>query len=99
MNPIKRPCAASTILNSSFLILNCLPSQAQRVAYDGDGAEGHGGSGEHGGEEAEGGERDADDVVDERPEEVFFDVPHGAAAHDERIFHGLEVGMEEDDAC
>ena len=60
--------------------------QAQGVAYHAEAGKAHGSSTEHGvqrqaeGDEHACGQRDADDVVDERPEQVFVDVAQGSTA-------------------
>ena len=60
--------------------------QSQGVAHDAEAGQAHGSSTEHGiqrqaeGDEQTSRQRDADDIVDERPEQVLVDVPQGGAA-------------------
>lgn len=71
--------------------------EAEAGEDDGDGGECHGGATGDWGEVAEGGEWDADDVVDECPEEVLADGGHGLAGEGEGSADGTEVVCGEGD--
>ena len=76
--------------------------QPQGIAHDTEAGKAHGRSPEHGvqgqaeGDEHTGGQRDADDVVDERPEQVFVDVAQGGAAQPNGGGHIGEPGVHQD---
>ena len=75
--------------------------QAQGVAYHAEAGKAHGSSTEHGvqrqaeGDEHACGQRDADDVVDERPEQVFVDVAQGSAAQADGGGHVRQLGVHQ----
>ena len=76
--------------------------QPQGIAHNTEAGKAHGRSPEHGvqgqaeGDEHTGSQRDADDVVDERPEQVFVDVAQGGAAQPDGGGHIGEPGVHQD---
>ena len=75
--------------------------QAQRVADDTEAGQAHRGGAEHGvqrqaeGDEHTGGQRDANDVVDEGPEQILVDVAQGGAAQADGGGHIGEPGVHQ----
>lgn len=65
--------------------------EAEGGEDDGYGGECHGCAADEGGEVSAGGKRDADDVVDECPEEVLADGGHGETGEGECACDGGEV--------
>ena len=84
-----------------LLRLRTEPVQAQGVGNHANAGEGHGCRPQHGVQgqsqaaEHTGGNGDADDVVDERPEQVFLDVAHHPTGQAHRLHHILEGGLHE----
>lgn len=79
-------------------------AEAEGVGHHEDRAEGHGQGCQHGGElEAKGwiketgGNWDADDVIDQGPEEVLLDHAQGGPGELDCGGHCLEAGGHEDD--
>ena len=75
--------------------------QSQGVAHHAEAGKAHGSCTEHGvqrqpqGNEHTGCQRNADDVIDERPEQVFMDVTQGSAAQPDGGGHIRELGVHQ----
>jgi hypothetical protein len=80
-------------------------AQSQGIADDAQGAEDHGGGGEQGmqrdsgnGHECSGGERNADDVIREREQQILADVAHHGAAEPHRSYNPGQIAADQADA-
>ena len=79
--------------------------QPQSVAHHAEAGKAHGSCAEHGvqrqpqGDKHTGCQRDADDVVDERPEQVFVDVAQGSAAQPDGGGHIRKLGVHQYYVC
>ena len=74
--------------------------QTERVQTDGNAGKTHGGSAVHGahfhGEQTRG-ERDADQIVKERPEQILMDIPDRSAAQPDRGGHVGKIAVHQND--
>eukprot|EP01022_Parablepharisma_sp_SALTPOND_P021550 TRINITY_DN427_c1_g1_i8.p1 TRINITY_DN427_c1_g1~~TRINITY_DN427_c1_g1_i8.p1 ORF type:complete len:1229 (-),score=506.41 TRINITY_DN427_c1_g1_i8:439-4125(-) len=90
--------AASPMFMSSLLRMGLPAAQQQGIADHADAGEGHRRPCQHGIEHAQCRQRDADQVVDERPEQVLADLAIGAARDVDGVSGQPRVAMHQGDA-
>ena len=85
----------------TFCAVQVKQVQSQGVAHHAEAGKAHGSCAEHGvqrqpqGNEHTGCQRNADDVIDKRPEQVFVDVAQGSAAQPDGGGHVRQLGVHQ----
>ena len=95
----QRRCRVLKLLPLRSAICARLRAQAQAVGHHRDGAEGHRAAGDDRVEQAERGDRDRDDVVAERPDEVLLDRRERGPAERDGLGDLRDVAVQERDVA